>query len=289
VAGAVSKAGLPLAAKICAGILVATVAIGGVALILSPANNDPANSNPPDIHAPTPPPTVLAEPEPDPEPDDREQTTLDASWAAAYREILLANADDINAYYWGPNNRVALVNLLGNDVPELVFMKAHIDEWATPYAELSIYTYDGSARRILTAFMDPHAGGGASYTVFLTNMGELYTVTGTGNWAEDLTNYRNYAYHYSEFVMVNDLQALIDGDETFTRNFTLNEGHISENQYNRYVQAIIDSAESIIIGSICAETEGSEIHAFGLPRRLKSLSVTFEVAIQYLQSQISGS
>lgn len=138
---------------------------------------------------------------------------------SAYIDVLKANEADIKGYDWqqeidgtdlnylsesnghgGTNRQIAICDINGDDIPELLFMKKSDNEYC---ADLSIYTYmDDKAQEIQYSlpepydkpgkFQDVQVAGGTSYVIYKGDeKNSLYMFNSIGdiNWFYTIYKY----------------------------------------------------------------------------------------------------
>ena len=219
---------------------------------------------------------------------------------AAYRAVLEARGDELSAVTWqneyglgweeGTRSKygrepVALVNICGDETPELIFTSTQ-----TQYsAEISIYTYaDGEAKCI---FNDPEwdmqVAGGERYAFFQTgDEGTLYAYSSMGD--------EQWTFEYFPLIPGDD-GMLSAGDtyvmktqpsedyEDLIRTYELNGEEISEEDYNAAVNPLIDNMKTMVL---CSNIDSQILYDASL--KADYLAMDVQTALSLLGGDAEG-
>lgn len=155
------------------------------------------------------------------EPEPKEEVNAEVEAFNAYKDILSQNRSGIEAYTWQleiesfedwgafVNKQVAFLDVTGDDIPELFFMK--VDDDNQYMATLHIFTYvDGAAKEVtnsdLEKFDDHNVAAGVKYVLYATGQpGKLFLYYLGGD--------ESAIYRVNEFTLA--------GDGTLTTDNTL--------------------------------------------------------------------
>ncbi len=187
---------------------------------------------------------------------------------AVYLDILRLNEEMISYYNWqdirwteeGAVRRdepsaVAFADVYGDEIPELLFMKAVDGDYGEYYtASLEVYTLgDNSAIRLYDGYLDVQVAGGTNFSLFATKDGELWSYRCIGD--------EGTGYYFDHIVMDGDscesVQYLHKSEyptedySSFEYTFKKEGQDIDEAAYEAEKQAIYDSVDMILMASNC--------------------------------------
>lgn len=203
-------------------------------------------------------------------PLERAEVVYSNTWKSAYKEILDSNSDLIYDYEYGReeyeqgrNEVAALYDMDKDGTPELWFF-TYIDY----AAELNIYTYaDGKATKLPykcvyywkgndkqddDGFHDLYAAGGMNYIVFSEEGKNGFTVCSEITDESTNTEINSYTYEsgkisYPDFLDCIHYYIGMDGTANESYECTQNGSDISQKDYEKAKQRIIDNMDQVII------------------------------------------
>lgn len=213
---------------------------------------------------------------------------------AAYKAVLEARGDELSAVYWqneygygwlddAPTRYgqepVALVNICGDETPELIFTATQ-----TQYSgELNIYTYaDGEAKCIFSDDeWDIQVAGGTRYCLFQTEDDDtLYAYTSMGD--------EYWEYKYFTLTPGDDGQ-LVPGKtcmlstqpsedyEDMIEEYSLDGQGISEDEFKAVMNPVLNNMRTIVL---CSNIDTQQMYENSL--RAEYLAMDVQTALDLL-------
>lgn len=207
----------------------------------------------------------------------------------AYLDIIRENRPEIMSYNWQYGyafyaqdvitpTPISIVDVTGDDIPELIFMKA-IDNVV---ASLHIYTYqEGEAQEIYTNTLDVAVGGGSYYVLFqIEGSHDLYIRCEAGDETWE-TRFAKCGFdEFGNYGIINVLEETMYPNEDYTdmiSDYTENEGIITKETYQNKTNELLDSMSVILLYN---EHFSEEITA--LVNNNQCTSMTYLEAYNYL-------
>ena len=198
----------------------------------------------------TPPWGPYEESTPASEPEAKPDPAVLSAACAAYLSTLNEHQSLIEAYsgWYGSLKCVALVDIMGDSVPELIFVEAASVNSSDSY--LNILTYqNGQVVTLAREYWDFFAGSGLSFN--------LYQAAGS----KELRSYSQYgdSYIVKEWIRFVDKGEALSLDRVKFDNsdgtvYTHNGAAVNEAEYSRIHETIPKDAEQLVMSNIYSNT-----------------------------------
>ncbi len=184
---------------------------------------------------------------------------------ATYLDILQAHKAEILNYNWqcgyeDPaekyNKPVAVVNILGDEIPELLFVRADPapeGESPVPVSSLHVFTYmDGRAVCLYSAMWDVQVGGGLQYALLLPSDDDMsrtcfYISQGDERWTESWEYFglgdSDILVPYGSFEQI----SFPEENGSLTYNFLVDENTASLSEFNSQKNELMKSIGKVLL------------------------------------------